>query len=455
MDELQQERRQQEFEARVAQKMKQLKSPRSAERKEAAYWLGESGEATAISALSDLYKKDPEKDVREAAGYALGMFRALDEALRGSPAEQDYAEALLRRIVYEGKMGKRRQTSGLVRLMIFLLVTLVLLGALNVVLPALRNGANASGSTPTQVAVGGPPGSPLAVIAELRTMHDRLLSDATILDTNYFAALAGQPVTCGSELSGVSAYTLPESAAAELPALVPLVADLNRAVTQIDSAKVPYEQVCDTLGPSSEIQGELTRARTLLATTLPAMAEALDAAEAEALAAPPPSATPEVPTATPEPPTAAAPTDVPPSPTVEVSIRPVIGGLQSLISDLRRNGQGAYALLAQYWNEIQLNGSTVGCTAARPRIPENYELPPEVAAADTDQTRALGVATRQVNVALDLLRTGWDVFAQQCGLATGLPTDQRNAAIAQVDLVGQTLDNAETVIADVIAGLDG
>ncbi len=84
--------------------MRQYSSQR---RQEAAYWLGESGEPRAISALRQVYLRDSDRQVQRAARLALGKFRALQQALEGEPAQREQALNLLRQIVYQGRTGRR------------------------------------------------------------------------------------------------------------------------------------------------------------------------------------------------------------------------------------------------------------------------------------------------------------------------------------------------------------
>src|SRR5687767_15981756 len=89
-------------------KIKELSSTKASVRREAAYYLGEAGVDEAITKLATVFKNDPDKSVRKAAGYALGMFKAVEEALNGG-REEEVVE-LLRGIVDEGKIGRRLKT---------------------------------------------------------------------------------------------------------------------------------------------------------------------------------------------------------------------------------------------------------------------------------------------------------------------------------------------------------
>ena len=55
-----------------------LEHGNAAERRAAAYWLGEAAAGDAVDELIKTYHDDDNKSVRAAAAYALGMFRAVD-----------------------------------------------------------------------------------------------------------------------------------------------------------------------------------------------------------------------------------------------------------------------------------------------------------------------------------------------------------------------------------------
>src|SRR5215510_7049727 len=93
------------FEAQVKQKMKLLASKDAKTRRQAAAWLGEAGDPTAITALAQAYKNDPDAGVRDTARYALGMFRKLEQELDGP--NNDKVVELLQDVALKGKMGGR------------------------------------------------------------------------------------------------------------------------------------------------------------------------------------------------------------------------------------------------------------------------------------------------------------------------------------------------------------
>ncbi|MCL4255334.1 MAG: hypothetical protein KJ043_16360, partial [Anaerolineae bacterium] len=77
------ERKIAEFDAQVKQRMKILANPKRPldQRIAAAEWLGECGEPKAIVALKRVYDKEPKNaPLRKAVIYAMGQFKALDDA---------------------------------------------------------------------------------------------------------------------------------------------------------------------------------------------------------------------------------------------------------------------------------------------------------------------------------------------------------------------------------------
>src|SRR5687768_11935405 len=104
-----QDRRQTAFEQEVARRRLMLRKPKNypaKERVDAAYWLGEAGDPQAIPELVLVYNKDKTKGMKEAAAYALGMFKALKTAM-DDPEMEDEIYATTERIVFRGQFGKR------------------------------------------------------------------------------------------------------------------------------------------------------------------------------------------------------------------------------------------------------------------------------------------------------------------------------------------------------------
>ncbi len=137
------------FEAEVKARIKQLASKDPGTRRKAAEWLGEAGDPMAITALAQTYKNDSDPRVREAAAYALGMFRSLEAALKGDKADQTMQ--VLEDVALRGKFGHRLRwpVRNLVKLMLGLLVSALLIAAAAFVLPGVLKAPASGGSVPT------------------------------------------------------------------------------------------------------------------------------------------------------------------------------------------------------------------------------------------------------------------------------------------------------------------
>lgn len=151
-----------EFDARVNQRMKVMSNPKRPlnERIAAAQWLGECGEPKAIRALIQVYKKEPKNaPLREAVVYALGQFKALDEAIQrnhgesvtealGNPENALILE-LINNITLEGTFGERKKIAPalLSRVRLGLVVLLIGLIAVNVL---VRMGGSTGGTVAIQ-----------------------------------------------------------------------------------------------------------------------------------------------------------------------------------------------------------------------------------------------------------------------------------------------------------------
>jgi len=138
------------FEAEVKAKIKQLTSKDAVARRKAAEWLGEAGDPMAVTTLAQAYKNDSDPRVREAAGYALGMFRSLEAALNSDKADQTMK--MLEDVALREKFGHRLRWSvrRMVKLISALLVSAVLIAVAAFVLPAvLKAPVDSGGSVPT------------------------------------------------------------------------------------------------------------------------------------------------------------------------------------------------------------------------------------------------------------------------------------------------------------------
>ncbi len=141
------------FEAAVNRHIKLLSAPDAATRRQAAAWLGEAGDPKAITRLKQVYEDDEDAGVRAAAGYALSMFRALEQAL-ADDKRQAKALKLFEDIVYKDKLGRRTRIPRgcLGQLAVALATSLVVLLAFNfVVWPLLDPAAAPDEAQPTAI----------------------------------------------------------------------------------------------------------------------------------------------------------------------------------------------------------------------------------------------------------------------------------------------------------------
>lgn len=137
------------FEAEVKAKIKQLTSKDAVARRKAAEWLGEAGDPMAVTTLAQAYKNDSDPRVREAAGYALGMFRSLEAALNSDKADQTMK--MLEDVALREKFGHRLRWSvrRMVKLISALLVSAALIAVAAFVLPGVLKAPADSGTLPT------------------------------------------------------------------------------------------------------------------------------------------------------------------------------------------------------------------------------------------------------------------------------------------------------------------
>jgi hypothetical protein len=415
-----------DFQEIARNKIKDLSSKKSSTRRDAAYYLGEAGVDEAITKLATMYKSDPDKGVRKAAGYALGQFRAVEQALNNG--EEERVVELLKRVVDEGKFGSRLKTSvkALVRLEFVLFLLFLLLVGLNLMMPGLKPLAIAGFTMPNVAALFAP--RPAAdtergpLIEQLRTSYERIHNDGATLRAQFAQVLTGGQLTCSAFFNGSEPVVLSENDTAAYPDLLPAVSALNTAQEGVATAKQRFDDACfggqpiqmeeigGLLGPFNAKLEMLTSVEALLAT--PTVNLDVPATAAPATAAP--AATSIQPTQAQ--PTQGVSTIVPTTPTVPVEIanpRAHLGPLYDIIESM--NGQrGANGLLAQYWQDAASAGVTDGCNIAPPPIPEDYVLPQ----VDAQASPELVTAVDNVNLGLKLTRQGWTLFTTACQSGT-------------------------------------
>lgn len=397
-----------EFDSKVKKYIKQLTAKDPAERREAAYWLGESGEPKAISALARTYRKDKDKTVRDAAKYALGMFRALQLALDGSEKQQTYAITLLDKIVNHGQMGRRSPLSPrtLLRIQIGLASLLLVIIALNVLLPALSAGGiqtdqPAATATPTTAP------DPIAALGEVRSALAQIRTDASLLQRQFVGFQTSGRFDCAATFS--SLLPLGPETAAGFAQIEQLIGQLNSQRSALIVARSVFEDACaeGAEPPAPEIVTGQLDAVTGVLRALNGFDQQIDSVQAVLIITPT------------EPPSTAAPTETPtptetntPTPTISPAlISSHIIALELIIQEMTQ-ARGANTLLRQYWQDAQNFGVTDGCRPPYPNIPPDYlPLDPLVAEAYPN----LNEAVVQVNIGLSLTRQGWEMFKTACG----------------------------------------
>ncbi len=375
------------FEADVRKNIKLLSSDDAKIREKAARWLGEAGDPSAITRLRQIYKEDPDRSVRDAAGYSLGMFRALEQALDSAAAEAVLEQ--LQDIAVNKQFGRRARfrAATLYRLSLGFIVSIVMLLVFNFVLwPRLEPQLGSLGVT----ASGGG-----ANTAEIATFVSALKADTLTLQQQYQSVLGGGTVNCDVTFVNPSPLTV-EGGLAERA---------NAVLTSFTSAKEAFVQACppnSTPLGAANIGAPLGQLLPLVQTEIPALEAALGGNQPAA------GVTPTVEQTT------AEPTAVLPTATPAYDVTPHTSALDAIISRMEGMG-GANALLTQYWADASASGSTGGCGQASPTIPEDYVLPEAEVAEAPEQ---LKLAISLVNTGLALVRRGWDQLTQACSANT-------------------------------------
>lgn len=392
----------------IDEMMDLLASDDPEERREAAYWLGEAAAADAVPKLVDLYENDENRSVRRAAGYALGMFRAVDRAMKRGKEKQ--VVRLLKQVEEKGKLGRRANKGGWIRRILGLLVSLVLMGAAYQFVPndIIR-------TVQTSLARVGlfevTPVTPRAtLLSDIRQRFIALRDNTTTLQGEFQKALGGGTLDCTAYFNIVEPIQLLPEDAGGYPDIAQIVDRLNVAHSSYTTAYNRFDAACLEIEPLAVEQvGPVYASLVNTIQTLPDLQTALDAAESGQEVVLPTIA----PTAAP--PTEILPTEAPtntPPPTTEIIIadpRSHLATLYGIISNVTQV-RGTATMLEQFWVDVQSSGSTLACGAAHPPVPENYVLPEADALASPD----LAEAVRLINSGLDEIRMGWTDFEFAC-----------------------------------------
>lgn len=419
------------------------------ERVEAAYWLGNSGAPKAITALRKVYRGDKNPQMKRATAYALGQFKALDEAI-----ERDFGDSvlealgeernahvveLLQEIALGDTSGSSKPSGGWVRRLVGILTfTLIILVALNAVLLGGGTGEDDPADEPTftdplAAAFAEATENPNVVVVDaanyellntIRLSTNELERAAASLNTIY--ATAVEPATDADTTSETSpslptcplTITVPEDITVP-PAEVnigDIATNHNLVALDLRMLREQTETVICTEGrPFNE--GEVTRNQLILdnvTTTITTIREGITAQLPTTLAtatpAPEVTAEPVVPTET-------------PTPVTEPSLEPIVerGYVSDLIGIITQVNarDGAATLLLQYWEDVEASGRTVGCNLPQPAIPVLDAVPDDVL-LDPDDT--LERSWQQLINGLDQLQAGWDLFRAACDNPDGIGT---------------------------------
>lgn len=423
-----------DFQETARIRIKDLSSKSAAVRREAAYFLGEAGIDEAITKLAILYKSDPDKSVRKAAAYALGMFRAVELELQKGNEEK--VVGLLREVLEEGKLGHRRKTGGVRVMMVLLLVVFVGLVAANLLLPGLKPIPGIPTITLPQVADSGGGGGEAAstdrasIVEGMRFTYEGVNNDLTRLQDQFRLVLTGGQLHCGAFFDLRPAYEFPAGAAGQYPELAVAAQTLNAAQAAVMAGHTRFDQACNQNMPL-----EIAEVGSQLA---PLVAAADSLKQVEPMFADASTATPE---ATPLPPTE---TPIPPTPTPTVivpvaDVRSHLGPLYGII-DLMRTPRGPNRLLRQYWIDARDAGSVTACELPPPEIPEDYVLPQ----IDAEASIELKQAVDTLNTALKATRDSWQLFRAACDSNT-VPQQAANG-LARADAVDASLDLADDLL---------
>ena len=240
------------FQKNVAQAMKVLGNERSSvdNRIKAAQWLGESGEPTAITSLRQAYMNDSDKKVRQAAGYSLGMFRALQKALN-DPKRADEVSQMLEQIIFEGKMGRSSGLKQTIKyLQIILVISFVALIGAGLLMGSGLFGDNLPEIIPSptiELSDTPVPTIPaIEVMADIQRLHDDLVFDGELLASRFQRVLRGESQACE-----VTEFRQPEMLvpppgfdASSAPAVDDLINRLNTTRNELSDLRAIYDESC-------------------------------------------------------------------------------------------------------------------------------------------------------------------------------------------------------------------
>lgn len=447
--------REEAFLKEVKKRRVMLRQPKkfpSADRVEAARWLGEAGDPSAIPELVLVYQKDKTPGMKEAAAYSLGMMKALEEALN-DPDEADYALGLTRDIILKGKFGRKGRS--LRPFLALLTVTLVIfLGLALVLSPPGEGGTIASGEGTDEAAASEEvEGTAVAVATEDDASPEPAATSTPLPPTAtptetlspaeelaaYYAALQADAATLREQFLRVTRQSQQQDCSIDFndpePYVVPLGADnptmlegitlqLNEVRESLATVRAFYDEAC-------AFRRSIVRQEALDQDTIVVEAQRRLTQDIEPLLA----------TLGVQAPTSEAQGDPNAQPTQDITAARVhIAALEDII--IAMTGlRGEAVRIQTYWGDIQQFGTSEGCFQSQPIIPEAYTLPADVAA----EFPTLQTAADLVNTGLLLTQQSFEGFFAACNnntLSQDLATfqEQANGAVEAFNGAQDLLD---------------
>ncbi len=442
------------FEARVNKQIKILKSrkPSTERRVKAAQWLGESGAPQAIEGLVYVYKRERSNaPLRRACTYALGQFKALDEAIEREPGESvemalesednAFVSELMVDIALNGATGRRKSIPTRALLGIALLLMLTLAGLVAFNLSLMRDDSPppdllANAVAPTHADnLAAETTQTLNALSQVRDRLTGINADAGMLRGEFTTVQAGGAFHCDLNFFNPQPVELPPAVAAAHPNIEIIANRANAQIDRISGVRLVRSEACSNDGTmTAALAGTQLEALTGIDGELRSILDAVINIENDLNVAVIPTATPttrpeDIVTDTPEPPT------ITPTPTIAPEV--ISGHLRQLtgIISTVNEQRGANTLLTQYIDDIRRAGVTDGCRLPPPDVPDDYQVTPELL---LQEEPLLNSAQMQVNLGLALLRDAWADFAAACDAgdqpaALGIMSARSQAAQTALD----------------------
>ncbi len=411
------------LEQQIDEMMAQLRSKNAGKRREAAYFLGEAAAEDAVPALVDVYQNDKDRSVRAAAAYALGMYKAVERALKaGDEAE---VVALLTRIEEKGKLGSRAPVGRSVKTLLGLLLSLVALLLLFLFRAEIR--ALVFPSTKPQA----------QVVSEVRHAYNLVRDDTRSLQGELLEVISGRPLGCIAYFNNPAPFSMDAADARTYASVAAIASQVSTAQTSLTAAKTRYDAACNEGAPFEAAQAQETFQLLLPALqSIDGIDLALTQLESSGSAAPLPtlaSVDLAQPTAAPTVSVlqgdVALTTPVPADLIAGANPKAHTARLYQIIDDAT-SPRGAGGLLVQYWQDVQNSGSTTGCEiASPPAVPVNDLVIPD---ADLQASPDLRDAVGLINSGLAALTSGWETFRNACFSNTLRDRVDAQLAAAQV-----------------------